>query len=131
MIEVTGMTELLRQIEQMGETVNSQLENKALKEGAELMRDKVKEVVSVRTGKLKDNIIISNVENGVIHIGPDQQGDGFYGLFLELGRKSGTSKNGRRYPAMSAQPFMGPAYENNKEAVQNKMADVIKRELGL
>jgi HK97 gp10 family phage protein len=71
------------------------------------------------TGKLAENIVISDIkEGGTVDIGPDR--DRFYGLFLEFG----TSK-------MSARPFLQPAFEENKEQVQQKMADVIRRELGL
>lgn len=118
--QIEGMQQLMQRLEQMGQSIEADLKEKALVAGAELMRDKVAEIVPVRTGKLKDNIIISNVEGNTIHIGPDQQGTAFHGHFLEFGTKK-----------MSAQPFMGPAYENNKDAVQNKMADVIKGELGL
>jgi HK97 gp10 family phage protein len=119
-LNLQGMSQLIRQIEDMGKRVDSQLKEKALVEGAELLKDKSKENVKVRTGKLRDNIIISDVENDEINVGPDQQGTAFYGHFLEFG----TSK-------MAAQPFLGPAYESNKEVVQEKMAEVIKRELGL
>ncbi|PLR93193.1 HK97-gp10 family putative phage morphogenesis protein [Bacillus sp. T33-2] len=118
--KLEGMDQLMRQIDQMGKAVDNQLLEKALQEGAEIMKEKVQETVPVRTGKLKANIIVSDVKDGVIHVGPDQQGTAFYGHFLEFGTSKAT-----------AQPFMGPAFENNKDAVEEKMADVVKRELGL
>ncbi|MDE3838658.1 hypothetical protein C0966_04545 [Bacillus methanolicus] len=119
-MQLEGMEQLLRQIERLGQKVDTQIEEKALKEGAEFLKDKIKENVPVRTGNLKENIVVSDVKNGSIDIGVDQQGDAFYGHFLEFG----TSK-------MSAKPFMGPAFESNKQTVQEKMSEVIKRELGL
>lgn len=119
--QIEGMTQLLQRIEQMGRTLETQVKEKALKESAELMKDKVVPLVPVRTGKLRQNIIVSDIDvNETIHIGPDQQGPVFYSHFLEFGTKK-----------MSPKPFLGPAYENNKEAVQNKMAAVIRRELNL
>lgn len=124
------MDQLLRQVQEMGRAVDESLKEKALTEGAEIFRDSAKDNVNVRTGTLKDNIIISDIEGDEVHVGPDQQGTAFYGHILEIGRRPGTS-NGYKYPGMAARPFMGPAFENNKEAVQQKMAEVIKRELGL
>jgi HK97 gp10 family phage protein len=119
-IELQGMSQLMRQIEQMGRRIESGVKDKALKEGAEFIQEEIIVNAPERTGKLKENIVVSDVEGDQIHVGPDQQGTAFYGHFLEFG----TSK-------MSAQPFMAPTLENNKDAVQEKMADVIKRELGL
>jgi HK97 gp10 family phage protein len=115
-----GMDQLLRRVSELGQSVDNRTEEKALNAGGELLKEKVKESAPVRTGHLKDNIIVSDVKNGEINVGPDQQGNAFYGHMLEFG----TSK-------MSAKPFMGPVYENNKQEVQDAMSDVIKRELGL
>jgi HK97 gp10 family phage protein len=119
-MDLEGMEQLLREIERMGLEVETQLEEQALQAGAEILKSKIEETVPVRTGKLKANIVVSDVKNGSIDIGPDQQGEAFYGHFLEFG----TSK-------AKAQPFMGPAFESNKQTVQDKMADVIKRGLRL
>lgn len=119
-VKLEGMDQLMRQISAIGRSVEAGTKEKALKAGAELLKEKVKESAPVRTGKLKENIIVSDVKDGVVNVGPDQQGDAFYGHFLEFG----TSK-------MSAKPFMGPVYENNKQDVQDKMAEVIKGDLGL
>jgi HK97 gp10 family phage protein len=119
-LQMQGMSELMRSIQEMGRIIDSQVTKKALKKSAELVKDKIEETVPVRTGNLKRNIVISEIEDDKIHIGPDQQGDAFYGHFLEFG----TSK-------AAAKPFMGPVFENNKDAIQETMTDVIKRELGL
>lgn len=120
-VQIDGMNQLLQRIQQMGQTIESNVKEKALREGAEIFKEKSKAIAPVRTGKLRDQIILSDIdETGVIHVGPAQQGPAFYAHFLELG----TSKSFPR-------PFLGPAYENNKQAVQNKMAEVVRRELGL
>lgn len=120
MFQLNGMSQLLRQIEQMERILNGDVKEKALIEGAKILQENAKEIVRQTTGKLRNNIIISDVKNEEIHVGPDQQGTAFYGHFLEYG----TSK-------MEPIPFLGPAFENNKDAVQEKMAETIKRELGL
>ncbi|MEH7249164.1 HK97-gp10 family putative phage morphogenesis protein [Neobacillus niacini] len=119
-VNFQGMSTLLNYLEDMGKRVDYQVRKKALVAGAEVLKEKAKESVPVRTGKLQANIIISDVQGEEIHVGPDQQGTAFYGHFLEFG----TSK-------MDAQPFLGPALENNKDELEAKMAEVIKRELGL
>ncbi len=120
MFQLDGMEQLLRQIEQMGNKVEGELEKKALKEGAEHLRNKIEENAPRRTGKLASEIVVGDIKNGNIEVGVDQQGDAFYGHFLEFG----TSK-------MHPSPFMAPTLENEGQTTQNKMANVIKRELGL
>jgi HK97 gp10 family phage protein len=117
-LELHGMQELLRQLERMG-TEAEQVKKDALLAGAEIIQQAASERAPRDTGKLAENIVISEIkEDGTVDIGPDR--DRFYGLFLEFG----TSK-------MAARPFLQPAFEENKEQVQQKMADVIRRELGL
>lgn len=134
-IQMTGMQQIIQQVNQMGQRINRDVTTKSLQQGGNFMRDKVKENVSVLTGDLKASITTSEIENNQIAIGPDQQGDGFYGHILEFGRKPGVVKTGKykgfKYPGMSPRPFMGPAFENNREAVERIMANVIKRELKL
>jgi HK97 gp10 family phage protein len=128
--QMQGLENLMQQIEQMGRALDGQTKEKALKESAEIMKEEVVANAREKTGTLKENIIVSDVQGEEVHVGPDQQGTAFYGHILEFGRKPG-KKNGRSYPGAPAYPFMGPAFENKKEAVEEKMADVIKRELGL
>ncbi|ESU71107.1 hypothetical protein T260_15115 [Geobacillus thermopakistaniensis] len=116
--QINGMQELLRQLERMGAEAD-RVKEEALLAGAEIIQQAASERAPRDTGKLAENIVISDVkEDGTVDIGPDR--DRFYGLFLEFG----TSK-------MAARPFLQPAFEESKEQVQQKMADVIRRELGL
>ncbi|QPA31625.1 HK97-gp10 family putative phage morphogenesis protein [Thermaerobacillus caldiproteolyticus] len=117
-LELHGMQELLRQLEQVGSEAE-RVKKDALLAGAEVVQQAASEKAPRDTGKLAENIVISDIkEDGTVDIGPDR--DRFYGLFLEFG----TSK-------MAARPFLQPAFEENKEQVQQKMADVIRREMGL
>jgi HK97 gp10 family phage protein len=117
-LQLHGMEQLLRQLEQVGSEAE-RVKKDALLAGAEVVQQAASERAPRDTGKLAENIVISDIkEDGTVDIGPDR--DRFYGLFLEFG----TSK-------MSARPFLQPAFEENKEQVQQKMADVIRRELGL
>lgn len=134
-MQLEGMQELLEHLNRINLQITDDLTEKALKEGAELIKNDAKQIVRKDTHKLQNHIIVSNVKDGGVDIGPSQQGDAFYGYILEFGRKAGTRKYGRnkkyRYPAMPPYPFMGPAFESNKEKVQEKMAQVIKRELNI
>jgi HK97 gp10 family phage protein len=116
-IRLDGMQELLRQLEQVGSEAE-RIKKDALLAGAEIIQQAASERAPRDTGKLAENIVISDVKDGTVDIGPDR--DRFYGLFLEFG----TSK-------MAARPFLQPAFEESKEQVQQKMADVIRKELGL
>jgi HK97 gp10 family phage protein len=133
-IRLEGMEHLIQRIQDMGKRLDERTEKEALKAGAEFLQEKVKETLEVnkhvRTGTLKNEIIVSDVKNGEIHIGPDQQGTAFYGHILEFGRKAGKS-NGYKYPAMPPYPFMGPTFENNRIEAQSKMIEKITERLDL
>jgi HK97 gp10 family phage protein len=117
-IQLEGMTELVRQLERLGAKAE-QVKKDALQAGAEIIQKAASEKAPKDTGKLAKNIVISDInEDGTVDIGPDP--DRFYGRFLEFG----TSK-------MAARPFLQPAFEENKDQVQQKMAQVIRRGLGL
>jgi HK97 gp10 family phage protein len=117
-LQLHGMQELLRQLEQVGSEAE-RVKKDALLAGAEVVQQAASERAPRDTGKLAENIVISDIkEDGTVDIGPDR--DRFYGLFLEFGTSN-----------MAARPFLQPAFEENKEQVQQKMADVIRRELGL
>lgn len=118
-MELEGMDNLIRRIEEMGKA-GVRVENKALKKAGELIVEEAKNNVPVKTEKLKKGLKVSGVrkKNGnKFVLAGIQKGDNskiFYGKFLEFG----TSK-------MKAQPFMGPAYESKKEEAK----EIIKQEL--
>jgi len=127
-LELHGMQELLRQLEQIG-TEAEQVKQEALVAGAKVVQQAASQKAPRDTGKLAENIVISDIkEDGTVDIGPDR--DRFYGLFVEFGRKAG-EKKGRKYPKADPHPFLQPAFEENVNRVQDEMADVIRRELRL
>jgi len=124
-IELTGVDEILNKLQQIGTNI-SRLENKALKNAAEPVLEDAKatNAFNDRSGRLRKGLKISNVKNkeGIkyILVGVDK-GDNskiFYGKFLEFG----TSK-------MSARPFLQPAYEKNKDNIQQTIAETLKEGL--
>ncbi|EPY2286133.1 HK97-gp10 family putative phage morphogenesis protein [Clostridium sporogenes] len=118
-MELDGMDNLIRKIEEMGKA-GVKVENAALKKAGELIVEEAKNNVPVKTEKLKKGLKVSGVHkkggNKFVLAGI-QKGDNskiFYGKFLEFG----TSK-------MKARPFMAPAYESKKEEAK----EIIKQEL--
>ena len=119
-VKLEGLEILMRHIAEMGQRVDDQTVEKALKAGGEFLKDKLEPEIPDRTGNWKENIIVSEVKNGVVEVGADQQSNAFYGHMYEFG----TSKQ-------PARPVYGPVYENYKGETEEKMVEVIKEELGL
>jgi HK97 gp10 family phage protein len=118
-VKLDGMQNLLDEIARLNKSIEGDLKEKALSSGAEFLQEKIKEQAPVRTGRLKRGITFSDIQDDSVFVGPSFK-DAFYGYFLEFG----TSKS-------AAKPFLQPAFDNHKEEVQEKMAEVIKRELNL
>lgn len=121
--KVEGIEDLMARLNSLGERVATRTENRALREGAEILRGGISRRAPQsenNTDHLADNIVMSGVKQSevgkYIEVGPDKEH--FYGLFHELG----TVK-------MSAHPFMGPALEEDGKEVINTMAGVLREEL--
>lgn len=123
-IELTGMDELLKELNAIGERIATRAENKALREGAEILREEMgRRAPRSKLSKehLADNIVKSGVrtsKEGVKYVSVGPAKKFFYGLFLELG----TSK-------MSAKPFMTPALSENRKEIFSRMAQVLREEI--
>lgn len=117
-LDLSGMPELknyLKQLDKIGESIAE----KALKAGAEILRAEIERRAPRSTFNKKhlaDSIIISEVIDGNIDIGPHK--DFFYAWFHEFGAST-----------MSANPFVEPAYLAVKDKIQRVMGDVIRKEL--
>lgn len=120
--EFEGIDGLIQQM-QRTEINAEQAKNEALEESAKVMQKATEDQAPVRDqggGTLRDNIEISEIEDGEIQVYVDQQGKAYYGYFLEYG----TSK-------MRAQPFMGPAFMKSRLKMQQAMADSLRKRIGL
>lgn len=113
------MDELLRRLDELGERAE-EVKKTALEEGAEVVRAEIASNTkrsNINHQHMADNIIIKiDGENAVIGPGSEH----YYSHFVEFGTKK-----------MSARPFMGPAFESKKEAAKERIAEVIRQELGL
>ncbi|MGM8213568.1 HK97-gp10 family putative phage morphogenesis protein [Virgibacillus sp. W0430] len=112
-----GMDELVTRLSNMEQGVET-AKNEALLEGAKVMQKATKERAPKMTRNLEMNIEISDVEGDEVEVYVDQQGHAYYGYMLEYG----TVK-------MRAQPFMGPAFNQNITKIQNAMAYKIRQRL--
>jgi HK97 gp10 family phage protein len=118
--ELEGFDQITSRLLAMGEE-GKVIEEKAVKEGAKIMRDRIEEAIpeSYRNADhSKDHIIIGEMKNGVIPIGPDQKH--YYLRFPEFG----TSKQ-------PAQGFMSRAFNDSKDDAQSEIASVVRRVLGI
>ena len=120
-LEVDGMENLLNELDKLGQK-GSRIENTALKEAGNIVKESIVKEVPVRTGKLKENITVSNVKSkdGVkkVEVGPGK--DEYYAAFLEFGTTN-----------MDANPFISRGYENSKEEAEKVIVEEIKKGLGL
>ena len=121
-VKMDGLAELQRKLKSFSNP--DPIVNKALEKSGEHLRSAIQEITPVRKGPsggaLKASITKGEVIDGKIQIGPSQQGPAFRAHFLEFG----TSK-------MSAQPFMRPAFEQQKSRIEQIMAEEIRKGLGL
>lgn len=120
-MELTGMENLLAEVEKLGQA-GSRIENKALREAGEIVKEAILQEAPRRTGKLRESIERSGVrtEDGIKHVEVGPGKEGFYGKFVEFG----TVK-------MKAKPFMAPGFENSKARALEKIAEELKKGLGL
>lgn len=118
-MELVGVDELLKQLEQLGRK-GSSIENKALKQAGELMANEMRKEAPVDTGALRDSIEVSNIKTKKgrkrVEVGPTV----YYSRWVEMG----SSK-------MTGTAFMARTYEANKSQAQKIIIDELRKGLGL
>ncbi|MEK4199098.1 MULTISPECIES: HK97-gp10 family putative phage morphogenesis protein [unclassified Cytobacillus] len=114
--QMDGLSEMMNRLASLENM--DEIKNEALKEGAKALKEETERTVVKRTGNLSRNILVSDINNDEIFVHVDNQGKAYYGHMLEFG----TSK-------MSAQPFMGPAFNRSKMSINNAMAEKIRQHL--
>lgn len=120
-MKLEGMDELLAEVERLGKAGN-RIENKALREAGDAVKQSIQNQTPTRSGRLKGSIEVSRVKTkgGIkqVEVGPGP--DGYYGKFLEFG----TVK-------MRANPFMSRGYETSKGEAERIIQEEIRKGLGL
>lgn len=118
--QLSGFEDLMGFLRNMG-SEGKRIEEKALKAGAEILREEIE--ANTPTSDLekthaKDHIIIGEIKDGKIPIGPDH--GHYYLRFSEFGTST-----------QPAQGFMERSFKNKKRDAQRAIAEVVKDELGL
>lgn len=129
--KVEGLDKVLRALQRISNSVPEAVQIRALKEAGEIVAAEARLLVPVASGNLRDSIIVSDrglggafsmdseLEGGgvKVFIGPrtGRGGpDGFYGHMVEFGTIN-----------MPAQPFMRPAFDRTRSAVQKRLGDAL------
>lgn len=125
MNSIDGLDDVIKKLQNLPDNLEKKVLRAAVRQGANVIRDKAREHVREDTGNLKKSIIVSGVKGkpGTVafRIKPVTRKKGkavFYGYFLEYG----TSK-------MAAKPFMRPAYDKAGDDVLDKVVNTIKSKL--
>ena len=131
-VRVEGLRELGERMKGLSEDVNKRIARAATAAGAVVIRNAAQKNAPVDTGNLQKNIIVKRLPKGESTLTSEHivtirkgrltkkqkekgLGDAWYGVLVEYG----TAK-------MAAQPFMRPAFDQNKEAAVNAIKDRIK-----
>lgn len=124
-IEMQGMQELLDKLTELGKK-GSRIENQALLKAAKPILDDAVSNAPTRTGKGRAGLKTSrpkskgDTKHVLVGINEGDISEIFYMKFHEFG----TSK-------MSAKPFLGPAYEKNKDEAIRILKNEFREGLGL
>lgn len=141
-IDLDGMEALMNEFKKLGIQVNSTVKDKAVRRGADFLRDKIEHHPNMpRSNEPKkhgqDHIQVEKDEDGQYFVGAHK--DYFYLIFTELGAEGGLYR-GRKSdnrdfwyltPDVKRKPFARPALEENINAIQSIMGESIRRDLGL
>jgi HK97 gp10 family phage protein len=120
-LKLEGIENLITEVEKLGQA-GSRIENTALKEAGEVVRQAIEQEAPQKTGTLKKSIKTSGVKgrDGGKHVEVGPGKEGFYGKFVEFG----TVK-------MRANPFMSRGYETSKDEALATIERELKKGLGL
>lgn len=132
-VSIEGLDDLKKAFDQLPGKVGVKASSKAVREGAKVIQKAARAKVPVDTGNLKKSISVKilNQKRDALEvaalIGPGagyfskrgknagkRVNDGFYGFFVEYGTKD-----------TKPQPFMRPAFDENRVAAQQAILDII------
>lgn len=125
-IEINGLKEIIDKLNSLPEKLENKVIRAAIRQGANVIKDKVKSYVPVDTGDLKKSIKVTGTryQKGkiafVVRPTPNKKKkvSVYYAKFVE----NGTSK-------MAAKPFLRPAFDEAGDDVLNKTIEVIKSKI--
>ena len=127
-LEANGFEEMINRLKGMGQKGERGM-SKALKSGGEIIKEEAVRNVNVRFGELKESIRVTNAKDDVggakyVHVKTGNNKAWYYRLVHEgHGLKGGGN--------VPANPYMRIAWERKKDEALDKVADIIRGELGL
>lgn len=115
-VQITGLKELDAALQELAWPAARRALRKGMRQGANVVRDEVRDKAPIDTGLLKRSIRTRERkdENGWMQVAVEVRRRAFYGKFFEYG----TSK-------MAAKPFIRPAASNNTDAAVGRMRDAL------
>lgn len=149
--KIEGGKELEARLKDLGSKMATSISNKALRKGANVIRDEMRSLVPIRSGRLKKSIKVKkdrfnrSNKTQTYTIGPSGPG-AYIARFIEYGTSGhvvkikskkilAVSKAGEvfgreiKHPGVKAKPFIRPAYDTKKEAAVDTVASVIREEV--
>lgn len=149
--KIEGGKELEARLKDLGSKMATSISNKALRKGANVIRDEMRSLVPIRSGRLKKSIKVKkdrfnrSNKTQTYTIGPSGAG-AYIARFIEYGTSGhvvkikskkvlAISKTGEvfgreiKHPGVQAKPFIRPAYDTKKEAAVDTVANVIREEV--
>ena len=130
--EFDGLDELINEVERI-EGLSDDLKDKALIEGGDFLKDKIKSEVyshglTRRTGEAQEAITRTNPKNHELFVGTKggAKQPGYYLYMQEFGFWNVVAQR-----FIAPKPTFSTVYENNKDGIMNKYADVFREGYGM
>lgn len=117
-VEITGIKALAKKLGLAEEQINSAA-RRTVKETAEGVKKRAKDLVPVESGRLQRSINASYSSNGLQAEVKNTNNQAYYGQFIEYGTSS-----------RPARPFMTPAAEGQRRKIKRRLEQHVKKELG-
>lgn len=131
-INLEGLDELIREVERI-EKQSESLKDESLIAGGDFLRDKLKSEVyshglTKRSGEAEGSIVRTDPQNNELFVGTQggKKQPGFYLYMHEFGYY-----NVRAQRFISPLPLVSVVYENNKNMILEKYAEVFRKGLGM
>lgn len=131
---IEGGEELAAKLTALGEKLYKRLIRKSLRKQLKPVLANAKANVKDDTGQLRKSLkIVSRVDarKGTITAwvgtaSKDYQGQEFYGMMVEYGHLLGSRKLGNARRPIPPHPFLKPAFEDNKENIEQSLGQDIR-----
>lgn len=144
-VKITGGADLQKMLNELPAKIEGRILRGAVRAGAKVIEEKAKELVPVRTGKLKDSIKVSTRSRRGQISATVRAGDrkSYYAQWVEFGTAkhfikpkeskslffAGMAKEVVNHPGASAKPFMRPALDSSQEQAVRAFADYVQKRL--